>query len=162
MCGTDQGNSLLHYFLTYCLLFCIAALFTVNVSFDVASTVIVEVAFLASTQVFENLSKCWGFHYTLFIITLSTLNKFISKALLENDKKHDNLFPCPFITLEMPQKIENPFIFIKRHVAFCFTKKKTMREWEILIWDAVVIEGLCVWGIWVENLCICSSKIRTF
>jgi len=37
----------------------------------------------------------------LFIVTLSTLNKFISKALLENDKKHDNLFPRPFIRLEM-------------------------------------------------------------
>lgn len=35
-----------------------AALFPVNVSFDLASAVIVGVAFLASTQVFENLSKC--------------------------------------------------------------------------------------------------------
>lgn len=58
----------------------------------------------------------------LFIITLSTLNKFISKALLENDKKHDNLFPCPFITLGMPHKIYNLFIFIKRHDAVLYQK----------------------------------------
>lgn len=86
------------------LLFCTAALFTANVSFDLVSTVVLEVAFLAFIEVFENLSKCWGFHYMLFIITLSTLNKYISKVSLESDKKHGNLFPCPFIRLEMPRK----------------------------------------------------------